>query len=104
MTPDRCKELLPIMQAFAEGKEVQARPLAYHKSNWYRVATPTWAEDSECRIKPQPIKTVGYRRYIYGSTYLVGSVLEGVSWSELERHNGFVRWIDTEWQYETIDV
>lgn len=25
MTPERCKELLPVMQAFAEGKEIQFR-------------------------------------------------------------------------------
>jgi len=51
MTPERAKELLPVMQAFAEGKTVQ-----------YLNTSIGWINDSNCnfdpnfeyRIKPEP--------------------------------------------------
>lgn len=51
MTPERAKELLPIIQAFAEGKEIQttsnsARP------GWCDVKDPCFRDNMEYRIKP----------------------------------------------------
>lgn len=53
MTSEQCKKLLPILQAFSEGKKVQ-----------YRRQDGTWADDPDCnfdprweyRIKPEPME------------------------------------------------
>ena len=53
MTREEIKELLPIMQAFAEGKTIQERKLG--TTDWIDTETPcfnsTWAE---FRIKSEP--------------------------------------------------
>ena len=51
MDRERCKELLPVLQAFAEGKTIQCRGMGL---DWAAVSTnPTWEAD-EYRIKPEP--------------------------------------------------
>ena len=56
MTPERAKELLPIIQAFAEGKQIQTRP--NDEFSWQDVAQPCWDDKQQYRIKPE--KKVGY--------------------------------------------
>jgi len=52
MNRERVRELLPIIQAFAEGKRIQAR--AEH-GTWVEHDGPTnWPDDMEYRIKPEP--------------------------------------------------
>lgn len=113
MTPERCKELLPVMQAFAEGKEIEARVrgvsvISQKETPWMRSRMPSWDDSFEYRIKPQPVKTMGYRRFIVKYShkyYRVGVVLEDqpnlVEYTEKHLLE-FIRWIDTEWQYETV--
>ena len=64
--------------------------------------------DSKYRIKPEPIKTIGYRRYVYrlgGEVYVGLLQCTGFTSPAIVELNGdFVKWIDTEWQYETIEV
>ena len=55
MKRERVCELLPIMQAFAEGKEIQFRPLDENAS-WIECPNPSWEEDVEYRIKPEKCK------------------------------------------------
>ena len=50
MNRDRAKKLLPIMQAFAEGKDIQYHD---HKDGWV-TDDPEFHEDLEYRIKPEP--------------------------------------------------
>ena len=52
MTRKEAKELLPIIQAFAEGKEIE-----YYDCNdddWIKTDTPIWASKINYRIKPEP--------------------------------------------------
>jgi len=52
MTPERAKELLPIIQAYAEGKTIQYR--ANINVGWRDAGGPRWDDDFEYRIKPEP--------------------------------------------------
>lgn len=52
MTRKEAKELLPIIQAFAEGKEIE-----YYDCNndfWIKTDTPIWKSKINYRIKPEP--------------------------------------------------
>ena len=52
MNRSQAKELLPIIQAFAEGKEIE-----YYDCNdddWIKTDTPIWASKINYRIKPEP--------------------------------------------------
>lgn len=55
MNRERAKELLPIIQAFAEGKEIQyisTLPNDHHV--WLFTSSPQWADEHDYRIKPEP--------------------------------------------------
>ena len=52
MNRERAKELLPIIQAFAEGKEVQ-----YYSTNndkWIDVTNAVFDGSARFRLKPEP--------------------------------------------------
>ena len=51
MTREEMKDLLPIMQAFADGK-----PIEYSSDGelWIETDTPTWCSDKFYRIKHEP--------------------------------------------------
>ena len=52
MTPERAKELLPIIQAFAEGKKIECRLFGHDIWNWTNNSSPGWHDNYEYRIKP----------------------------------------------------
>lgn len=72
MTREEAKELLPIMQAFAEGKTIEYR--GYSRA-WKVAQTPTWSSSLDYRIKPEseyrPFKT------------------KEECWNEMMKHNPF---------------
>lgn len=51
MTREEAKELLPIIQAFADGKQIE---YGIDGENWINTVTPTWNSDYVYRIKPEP--------------------------------------------------
>ena len=51
MNREKAKELLPIIQAFAEGKKIE---YSNDGENWFETATPTWNTDFVYRIKSEP--------------------------------------------------
>ena len=51
MTREEAKELLPIMQSFAEGKTIEYRESG---GAWKVAHTPTWSSCLSYRIKPEP--------------------------------------------------
>ena len=51
MTREESKELLPIIQAFAEGKIIE---YSYDGEHWESTDAPSWDCDVMFRIKPQP--------------------------------------------------
>lgn len=56
MNREQAKELLPIIQAFAEGKTIEIRSNSkYNPGEWIETATPTFdIKSHEYRIKPEP--------------------------------------------------
>lgn len=49
MTRGEAKELLPVIQAFAEGKKIE-----YYDDEWIETSTPVWQVGVKYRIKPEP--------------------------------------------------
>lgn len=55
MTQQQAKELLPIITAFAEGKEIQYKSRSGPINKWTKVCDTSWSNDIlEFRIKPEP--------------------------------------------------
>lgn len=52
MDIERAKELLPVIQAFADGKEIECRVKG--KDVWSVQFYPTWIDDRDYRIKQEP--------------------------------------------------
>lgn len=54
MTREEIKKILPILVAFAEGKAIESRCVKGDKSLWYDDEDPSFDDDLEYRIKPEP--------------------------------------------------
>ena len=72
MTREEAKELLPIMQAFAEGKTIEYRESG---GEWKVAHTPTWSSCLFYRIKPEP----KYRPF----------KTKEECWNEMQKHQPF---------------
>lgn len=72
MTREEVKNLLPVMQAFAEGKEIQSKTLT---GNWVDVTNPDWDMTRCYRIKPEPT----YRPFRNTEE----------CWAEMQKHQPF---------------
>ena len=55
MTREEAKQLLPIIQAFAEGKAIESRCIKGDKSLWYDDEDPSFDNDFEYRIKTEKL-------------------------------------------------
>ena len=53
MTREEIKKILPILQAFADGKTIESRCIKGDKSLWYDDEDPNFDNDLEYRIKPE---------------------------------------------------
>ena len=53
MNRKEAKELMPIIQAFAEGKSIESRCIKGDKSLWYDDEDLSFDDDLEYRIKPE---------------------------------------------------
>ena len=54
MTREEVKEMLPVLQAFADGKTIESRYIKGDKSLWYDDEDLSFDNDLEYRIKPEP--------------------------------------------------
>ena len=75
MTREEVKEMLPVLQAFAEGKTIESRCIKGDKSLWYDDEDPSFDDDLEYRIKPEP-------------TYRPFKDVEEC-WMEMQKHQPF---------------
>ena len=58
----------------------------------------------EFRIKPEKKKTVGYRRYVWkNSTNHFRVDIAESDFEDIEKNCCFIKWIDTEVQYEEFE-
>lgn len=53
MNRNQAKALLPIIQAYAEGKAIESRCIKGDKSLWYDDGDPSFDDDFEYRLKPE---------------------------------------------------
>ena len=87
MNRNQAKEMLPIIQAYAEGKAIESRCIKGDKSLWYDDEDPSFDDDFEYRIKPES----KYRPF------------KGAEecWQEMQNHQpfGFMKFKDTESGY-----
>ena len=84
MTREEAKELMPIIQAFVEGKTIEYRGLG---GEWKAAHTPTWSSHLFYRIKPEP----KYRPF----------KTKEECWNEMLKHQpfGWVKEISSEMLY-----
>ena len=54
MDRNRAKQLLPVIQAYINGKPIQSRCIKGDTSFWYDDKDPSFDDDFEYRIKPEP--------------------------------------------------
>lgn len=85
MTREQAKELLPIIQAFVDGKTIEARTNSISK--WIETTTPKFDLLHEYRIKPEP----KYRPF--------KNVEE--CWQEMQKHRPF-GWVRVINRYKNI--
>lgn len=80
MTREEMKDLLPIMQAFADGKTIE---YSNNGDLWFETDTPTWCSNKFYRIKQEP----QYRPF----------KSQEECWGEISKHQpfGWVKRIDT---------
>ena len=75
MTREQVKEMLPVLQAFAEGKTIESRCIKGDKSLWYDDEDPSFDDDLEYRIKPE----ITYRPFANAEE----------CWQEMQKHQPF---------------
>ena len=75
MTREEVKEMLPVLQAFAEGKTIESRCIKGDKSLWYDDEDPSFDDDFEYRVKPEP----KYRPFKDAEE----------CWAEMQKHQPF---------------
>ena len=75
MTREEVKEMLPVLQAFAEGKAIESRCIKGDKSLWYDDEDPSFDNDLEYRIKPE----TNYRPFKNAEE----------CWQEMQKHQPF---------------
>lgn len=106
MNRDEAKQLLPIIQAFAEGKPTEFYSTALKK--WEPVCNPDFSwHPSRYRIKPETIK-IEYRRFIHKhpskNVFSVVCVNTEAEVFDVELWSTFVRWIDHDWITEEVEI
>ena len=90
MNRKEAKELMPIIQAFAEGKAIESRCIKGDKSLWYDDEDPSFDDDLEYRIKPEPT----YRPFKDAEE----------CWLEMQKHQpfGWVKWNDVRYNIYVV--
>lgn len=91
MDRNQAKQLLPIIQAFSEGKPVQSRCIKGDTSLWYNDEDPSFDDDFEYRVKPEP----KYRPFKDAKE----------CWAEMQKHQpfGWVKYADKYISISAID-
>lgn len=90
MDRNQAKELLPVIQAYIDGKPIQSRCIKGDKSLWYDDEDPSFDDDFEYRIKPES----KYRSFANTEE----------CWAEIQKHQpvGFLKFKDIKSGYYMI--
>ena len=92
MNRNQAKQLLPIIQAYAEGKAIESRCIKGDTSLWYDDKDPSFDNDFEYRIKPEP----KYRPFKDAEE----------CWAEMQKHQpfGWVMWNDVRYYIYVVSL
>lgn len=94
MTPERAKELFPIIQAFSEGKKIECKANGIDK-DWQYVSNPVWADNTSYRIAKEK---KWYRVALCDTcTTTADTEVEEKTYEECE---DFIRWLTDRVYYE----
>ena len=90
MTREEVKEMLPVLQAYVDGKTIESRCIKGDKSLWYDDEDPSFDNDLEYRIKPQ----TNYRQFKDAEE----------CWQEMQKHKpfGWVKWNDVRYNIYVV--
>ena len=90
MDRNQAKTLLPIIKAISEGKTIQSRCIKGDKSLWYDDEDPSFDDDFEYRIKPEP----KFRPFANAEE----------CWQEMLKHQpfGWVKWNDVRYNIYVV--
>ena len=90
MNRNQAKELLPIIKAFSKGKAIESRCIKGDKSLWYDDEDPSFDDDLEYRIKPEPT----FRPFKDAEE----------CWHEMQKHQpfGWVEWNDVRYNIYVV--
>lgn len=89
-----------LIKAWADGAGIEF----WNGGVWRDCPRPLWYSDYKYRIKPEPIKTERYRRWIskidcFGEfRYQIHTASERQNVGIVEGHCVFHRWVDKDWQ------
>lgn len=82
--------MLPVLQAFVDGKTIESRCIKGDKSLWYDDEDPSFDNDLEYRIKPEP----KYRPFANAEE----------CWQEMQKNQpfGWVKWNDVRYNIYVV--
>ena len=100
-----------FIKAFIEGEDVEYKGTTLDTAwdSWEAVTGVAFFDlkNAEFRLKPKKKKSVGYMRYLehFNNEVGVGSLRENMrcNMEHIVNLPTFIRWIDTEWQYEEYE-
>lgn len=94
MTPERAKELLPIIQAFSEGKQIEFKPVT--ESQWYPCIDLLFTGRGEYRIAKEK-KWYRVAQLLDNTTTTADSKIEELT---IQKDEWFIRWLTPRIYYE----
>ena len=101
MTPEQAKEILPLIIAFSEGKEIQYN-LPGDGLGWQTATDLSFNFGYlNYRIKPELVQ-YRYKRYIYSNCLFVCTSPSIEGYLRESYDSECIKWIDTEWQYVEV--
>ena len=92
MTPEKAKKLLPIIQAYAEGKPVEF--FSKYHACWMPVLNPTFVSDYKWRVAPEK----KWYRVALCTTYTSTADTEEEE-KTYEECGNFIRWLTPRMEY-----
>lgn len=97
----RIDMMAALFTAVQQGKQIEQCDAGH----WYDadIEHVCFGNVHQFRVKPKYVKTIGYKKYIQKGTngYFISIMLEDTLVVPGET---FVEWVDTEWQYTTVEL
>lgn len=93
-----------LIKQWADGAEIQ---IWNDYGGRWEDCSPAWNPNFMYRIKPKVLTTKPYRRYILmycDGTTRVSLTANKEAAKELEKANGFIKWVDDDWVTHSVEI